>query len=150
MHYAMKIKRRYLVLALALSGSCFGQQTPEMNRSDLNLFMKDMITCAARYTGSNERLSPISKCAIVQRTPELVVKTYELPCSPTKYTPELRAHFCPLGLLELSMVFSDPANEERDISKSRDYLNRLIIEFPESQSTITAKELLLRLNSEDK
>ena len=150
MYHTMNFKRLCLVLVATLAGSCYGQQTTGTSRSDLDGFMKDMTDCAAGYTGSNERLSPISKCAIAQRKPELAVKTYELPCTSTKYTPELRAHFCPLGLLELSMFFSDPTNEDRDITKSRDYLNRLIKEFPESQAAKPAKELLSRLNNEGK
>lgn len=137
----MIVKTLYLALAFVLSTPSYAQQSGV----DIDRFMKDITACAAGYKGANERLSQVSKCAIVKGKSELAVSAHELACSSKRYSPEIRAHYCPLGLLELAVFFSDPVNEERDIPRSLAYIGRLTKEFPESEPAKVAGELLVRL-----
>ena len=128
----------FIIVTLALAVSC---ATPkEKLRAEFDAQMDEWDSVAATYPEKNTELSVFSKYAIMKGQP-YVAESVNMKAYKAYKDVQNRQMFVKSSLYQIFLVFIDKHNKERDIDKSKYYLDKLEREFPNSEEAVKAREI---------
>lgn len=90
---------------------------------------------AAKYQGVNTDLSVPSKRAIVLGQPELAEKPYLVAYNNKNF----REQYGQDSLYQIFLVYIEPTNSARNLSKAKYYLDKMVEEWPDGEQTKKAR-----------
>lgn len=131
-----------LILSIALALSAC-QSDAGMKQSQIDETLRQWEQQAQQYQGNNQDLSVMSKRAIVLGRPELAENPYM-----KAYSSEYgRKQFGVESIYQIFLVYIDQSNPARNPQKAKYYLDKMLLEWPNSEQTKKSIEIYAKSGS---